>query len=74
MYKRQALKRPLTEETIKKQIDRMGTTVFALRKLTCNIIGEVMVPMSEINEARRKAVEELEKARMIKFVRPERCV
>ncbi|WIW71756.1 DUF3656 domain-containing U32 family peptidase [Anaerosinus gibii] len=69
-----ALKRPLTEETIKKQIDRMGTTVFALRKLTCNIIGEVMVPMSEINEARRKAVEELEKARMIKFVRPESVV
>lgn len=62
-----AQKRPLTEEIIKKQVERLGTSVFELKKLTCHITGEVMVPMSEINEARRKAVEALEKQRLAEF-------
>lgn len=65
-----ALKRPLSEEGIRKQIERLGTTVFSLRKLAFRIEGEVMVPVSEINEARRKAVEMLEKARLAQFTRP----
>ena len=69
-----ALKRPLTVESIQKQIDRMGSTVFELKNLTCAIQGEVMVPVSEINEARRKAVEELENARLAKFIRPKTTV
>lgn len=64
-----AQKRPLTEETIRKQIDRLGTTVFALDSLECRIDGQVMVPISEINEARRSAVEELEKSRLLPFKR-----
>lgn len=66
----QAMKRPLTEESIRKQIERLGTTAFILRELQCLIDGEVMVPVSEINEARRKAVEMLEKARMKCYERP----
>ncbi len=59
-----ALKRPLTEEIIRKQVDRLGTSVFALQELVCHIEGAVMVPMSEINEARRKAAEALEQQRL----------
>lgn len=65
-----ALKRPLTEESIRKQIERLGTTVFALRSLECRILGDVMAPVSEINEARRKAVDMLEAARLAKYERP----
>ena len=65
-----AMKRPLTEETIRKQIERLGTTVFSLRNLQCQIQGEVMVPVSEMNEARRKATEMLEQARLKKYERP----
>lgn len=64
-----AQKRPLTEKTIRKQIDRLGTTVFSLATLECMIDGQVMVPVSEINEARRSAVEELEKNRLLPFKR-----
>lgn len=64
-----AQKRPLTEESIHKQIDRLGSTIFSLRSLLCHIDGQVMVPISEINEARRQAVENLEKNRLEKFER-----
>ena len=59
-----ARKRPLSEETVRKQVARLGTSVFALASLACEIVGEVMVPVSEINEARRRAVEELEEKRL----------
>jgi putative protease len=65
-----ALKRPLTVDTIAAQVGRLGTTAFALRGLECDIAGELMVPVSEINEARRQAVEELEKARLARYARP----
>ncbi|MDF2570494.1 MAG: Peptidase family [Sporomusa sp.] len=64
-----ALKRPLTADSVAKQIERMGTTIFSLSKLDCSIEGEVMVPISEINDARRRAVEHLEAARLAKFDR-----
>lgn len=64
-----AIKRPLTIEAITKQLDRLGSTIFSLNQLVCNIIGEVMVPVSEINDARRRAVEELERARLAAYDR-----
>lgn len=59
-----ARKRPLSEETVRKQAARLGTSVFAMESLDCDIEGAVMVPVSEINEARRRAVEELENKRL----------
>lgn len=64
-----ALKRPLTQEVVAKQIDRLGTTIFDINKLECYIQGEVMVPVSEINDTRRRAVEQLEAARLARFDR-----
>ncbi len=64
-----ALKRPLTADSIAKQIERLGTTVFELSALDCHIEGQVMVPISEINDARRRAIEKLEDARLAKFKR-----
>jgi len=64
-----AIKRPLTEETIAKQVDRLGSTIFSLHHFECNIDGEVMVPVSEMNDARRRAVEALEAARLKPYER-----
>lgn len=58
-----ALKRPLTREVLLEQLDRMGNTPFAIGELKCHIEGEVMVPVSEINEARRRLLERLAAAR-----------
>lgn len=65
-----AIKRPLTAQTVAGQVGRLGTTVFALRGLDCRIDGAVMVPLSEINDARRQAVEGLEAARLARYARP----
>ncbi|SHK65529.1 putative protease [Selenomonas ruminantium] len=62
-----AKKRPLSEEVIHKQVDRLGTSVYELMELQTEISGEVMVPMSEINEARRQAVEMLDAQRLAHY-------
>ena len=67
-----ARKHALDEAAVRKQIDRMGTTEYTLEALTTELDENVMVPMSEINEARRKACEALDAARLEAFapVRP----
>ena len=64
-----AQKRPLTEDTIRKQVGRLGTSVFALRTLETHIDANVMFPVSEINKARQSVVEMLEQARLHDFDR-----
>lgn len=63
-----ARKHALDEKTVRKQIDRMGTTEFGLGELVLHVDEGVMVPMSEINEARRKAVEQLQQNRLEAFL------
>ncbi|MCL4514698.1 MAG: DUF3656 domain-containing protein, partial [Firmicutes bacterium] len=58
-----AQKRPLTREAVLEQLDRLGNTPFEIGEAEIDIEGRVMVPLSEINEARRKAVAALEEAR-----------
>jgi putative protease len=62
-----ARKHALDEAAVRKQIDRMGTTEYMLAALKTEIDEGVMVPMSEINEARRKACEALDDARLEAF-------
>ena len=62
-----ARKHALDEAAVRKQIDRLGTTEYELSKLETEIDDGLMVPMSEINEARRKACEALDKARLEAF-------
>ena len=63
----EARKRALDEAAVRKQLDRMGTTEYSLRNLTFVHDDNVMVPMSEMNEARRAACEALDKARLAAF-------
>ncbi|MBQ5636508.1 MAG: DUF3656 domain-containing protein, partial [Selenomonadales bacterium] len=64
-----ARKRPLSAETVQKQLERLGTTMFALDSLDFDCKGELMVPVSELNEVRRRAVAQLEEARLAPYMR-----
>ena len=65
-----ARNRPLTPESLENQCSRLGNTPFRIEEFSALIDGEVMVPVSEINDARRRAVELLESARLAMFDRP----
>lgn len=56
-----ASSRPLDEERIKKQLRKTGNTEFVFDMLDVELHGEVFLPMQQLNEMRRKALEELEK-------------
>lgn len=64
-----AKNRPLTFETLFKQIGRLGNSVFELVLLKTHIAENLMVPLSELNEVRRAAVEKLENLRLKKFAK-----
>ena len=65
-----ARNRPLTPEVLEAQCSRIGNTSFALEQFNTDIQGEVMTPLSEINDARRRCVEALEIERLRPFQRP----
>jgi putative protease len=69
-----ARKHALDEAAVRKQVDRLGTTEFSVGQLVLDVDEGVMVPMSEINEARRVAVEALEKQRVEEFRPPRKQV
>ncbi|HHW04122.1 MAG TPA: U32 family peptidase [Thermoanaerobacterales bacterium] len=59
-----AEKKPLEQRVLKEQIDRLGNTVFKLRKFTARIDDDAMVPFSIINELRRSAIKDIENQRI----------
>lgn len=59
-----AEKKPLTEEILLNQLDRLGNTPFAVDGLVAQIEPGVMVPLSEINELRRQVIAGLEEQRV----------
>lgn len=64
-----AKNRPLTFDTLFKQIGRLGNSVFELVLLKTRLDENLMVPLSELNEVRRAAVEQLENLRLQKFIK-----
>jgi putative protease len=59
-----AEKKPLTEEALLGQLDRLGNTPFAVGGLEADIEPGVMVPLSEINEVRRRVIVMMEEQRV----------
>lgn len=55
-----AERRPLTEETLREQLGRLGGTGYELERLESRVRGAVMLPLSELNRLRRELVERLE--------------
>lgn len=58
-----AVNRPLTGELLKQQLGRLGGTIFALDELEVRLAGALIVPVSELNALRRRAVALLESER-----------
>lgn len=52
-----ARQRPLNEEVLRAQLGRLGGTPYELGALDCQIVGEVMLPVSELNRMRRALVD-----------------
>lgn len=49
--------RPLTTDSLRAQLEKLGGTGFSLRTLESRIEGEVILPISEINRMRRELVD-----------------
>ena len=49
--------RPLTSDSLRAQLEKLGGTEFSLRTLESRIEGEVILPISEINRMRRELVD-----------------
>lgn len=64
---RLAMNRPLTYEYLYKQLSRLGNTPFEMSELELDLTGDLMVPVSDINEARRTALSRIEKKRAAVF-------
>ena len=62
-----AKNRPLTVDTLQKQIGRLGNSVFELRRLDAQIDENLMMPISELNDVRRKVTDALELQRLNRF-------
>ncbi|HAX80499.1 MAG TPA: peptidase U32, partial [Cyanobacteria bacterium UBA11372] len=59
----EAHNQPLTTERLQEQFGRLGNTPFCLGRLTNNINGDAMLPVSELNRLRREIVTQLEELR-----------
>ncbi len=55
-----AERQPLTEEILRQKIGRLGNTPFFLRNLTTSGDDNLMVPLSALNDARRRAIQDLQ--------------
>lgn len=64
----EALKRPLTTSFLEEQFGRLGGTIFELAEVELNVCGDVILPMKQLNQIRREAVELLVNKRQIPHV------
>ena len=55
-----AEKVPLTEKRIEEQIRKTGATPFEITELTVSIDDNISLPISQLNDLRRRAIEEME--------------
>ncbi|MCD7981488.1 MAG: U32 family peptidase [Clostridiales bacterium] len=56
----EAISRPLTEQEIRERISKTGDTPFVFSALEVNLDGNCFVPVRQMNELRRNALNELE--------------
>ena len=58
--------KPLTAETVRKQVEKLGDTVLVLGDLHCDLDENAFLPMSALNAMRREAAEMCENAILAK--------
>ncbi|HEY9760903.1 MAG TPA: DUF3656 domain-containing protein [Trichocoleus sp.] len=60
----EAHSKPLNTERLEQQFGRLGNTPFRLESLENKLIGDLMLPVSELNRVRRELVDKLEEMRI----------
>lgn len=68
----EAKNQPITEDDLQEQLNKLGNTPYKFGSLELNIDNNLFIPISKINELRRKAVEELNLKRSKQFISCER--
>ena len=63
----EARNQPLTEVEIEEQIEKLGATPYSLVELKFAIDTNIFIPISKLNQLRRRAVEELNQTRIQGF-------
>ncbi len=63
----EAINKPLSDERLKEQLSRTGSTPFYFSELEIDIASGLTIPISEINEVRRQALDELYKIRADRY-------
>lgn len=58
-----AINRPVTPDRLKEQLGKTGSTPFELQDVEIELEENLSLPVSELNEVRRRALEELERKR-----------
>ncbi len=58
-----AQNQPLTDDKLKAQLGRLGNTHFCLGNLTNQLVGDLMLPVSALNQIRRELVSKLTEVR-----------
>jgi putative protease len=62
-----AINKPMTADLLEKRLSKFGNTQYYLNSISIDLDDGLIVPASEINGIRRKAVEELDKVEQISF-------
>jgi putative protease len=65
-----AFKRPLTEKALRDQLSRLGETDFVLGEIHNKLVGQTILPVSELNRLRRELVRKIRSSRQDEAQRP----
>ncbi|MGI6678661.1 MAG: DUF3656 domain-containing U32 family peptidase [Dehalobacterium sp.] len=65
-----ALKKPADEESVRKQLKRLGGTAFYLKELILDLDEGVMLPASELNAARRYVIDLIKQQKLSRYAYP----
>lgn len=63
-----ALNRPTNIDTLKKQLSRLGDTVFYLRNISADIDDGLIVPAGKLNELRRRLIDDISNQIISRFL------
>lgn len=69
LFPEKALNKPLSQERVSEQLTKTGATPFKITQLDMDMDSNIVVPISELNNIRRKAAELLEEKRTATFRR-----
>lgn len=64
-----AANKPLTEEELRKRLQKTGGTPFSVEKLAISMTEAVFMPVGQLNELRREALSRMQEALLIRYER-----